>query len=97
MQLEDKLAILADSAKYDVACTSSGVDRRGNGTGSVYQLPSKTWIAVRICGMYFQWCGPRRGTRQAGVQRGGGHLPQLYAGWAVYFAAESAVFQRLLL
>ena len=33
MQLEDKLAILADSAKYDVACTSSGVDRRGNGTG----------------------------------------------------------------
>ena len=48
MQLEDKLAILADSAKYD-------------------------------------------------VQRGGGHLPQLYAGWAVYFAAESAVFQRLLL
>ena len=61
MQLEDKLAILADSAKY------------------------------------FQRCGPRRGTRQAGVQRGGGHLPQLYAGWAVYFAAESAVFQRLLL
>ena len=46
MQLEDKLAILADSAKYDVACTSSGVDR---------------------------------------------------AGGAVYFAAESAVFQRLLL
>ena len=63
MQLEDKLAILADSAKYDVACTSSGVDRAG----------------------------------VHGKQRGGGHLPQLYAGWAVYFAAESAVFQRLLL
>lgn len=29
MHLEDKLAILADSAKYDVACTSSGVDRAG--------------------------------------------------------------------
>lgn len=29
MQLEDKLAILADSAKYDVACTSSGVNRAG--------------------------------------------------------------------
>lgn len=29
MQLEDKLAILADSAKYDVACISSGVDRAG--------------------------------------------------------------------
>lgn len=29
MGLEEKLAILADAAKYDVACTSSGVDRRG--------------------------------------------------------------------
>ncbi len=28
-KLEDKLKILADGAKYDVACTSSGVDRRG--------------------------------------------------------------------
>ncbi len=28
--LMDKLAILADAAKYDVACTSSGVDRRGS-------------------------------------------------------------------
>ena len=27
----DKLAILTDAAKYDVACTSSGVDRKGNG------------------------------------------------------------------
>lgn len=31
--LEEKLAILSDAAKYDVACTSSGVDRRGDGTG----------------------------------------------------------------
>ena len=29
----EKLAILTDAAKYDVACTSSGVDRKGNGTG----------------------------------------------------------------
>ena len=29
MKLEEKLEILADSAKYDVACTSSGVDRAG--------------------------------------------------------------------
>lgn len=28
----DKLGILSDAAKYDVACTSSGVDRRGDGT-----------------------------------------------------------------
>ena len=25
----EKLKILADAAKYDVACTSSGVDRKG--------------------------------------------------------------------
>ena len=33
MSLMEKLAILTDAAKYDVACTSSGVDRKGNGTG----------------------------------------------------------------
>ena len=29
MELAEKLEILADSAKYDVACTSSGVERAG--------------------------------------------------------------------
>lgn len=29
MSVQDKLQILADAAKYDVACTSSGVDRKG--------------------------------------------------------------------
>ena len=29
MSLKDKLRILTDAAKYDVACTSSGVERRG--------------------------------------------------------------------
>lgn len=33
MTLYDKLSILTDAAKYDVACTSSGVDRRGDETG----------------------------------------------------------------
>ena len=33
MSLYDKLSILSDAAKYDVACTSSGVDRKGDGTG----------------------------------------------------------------
>ena len=33
MSLEKKLNILSDAAKYDVACTSSGVDRRNDGTG----------------------------------------------------------------
>ncbi len=31
--LYEKLQILSDAAKYDVACTSSGVDRRGSGQG----------------------------------------------------------------
>ncbi|MEE0419702.1 MAG: putative DNA modification/repair radical SAM protein [Lachnospiraceae bacterium] len=33
MSLNDKLEILADAAKYDVACTSSGVNRKGDGKG----------------------------------------------------------------
>ena len=31
----DKLKILADSAKYDAACTSSGVDRKGGHTAGI--------------------------------------------------------------
>ena len=33
MSVMDKLNILSDAAKYDVACTSSGVDRKGDGRG----------------------------------------------------------------
>ena len=33
MDIMEKLTILADSAKYDVACTSSGVDRTGDKSG----------------------------------------------------------------
>lgn len=33
MSIMKKLTILSDAAKYDVACTSSGVDRKGNGKG----------------------------------------------------------------
>lgn len=29
MTMYEKLEVLSDAAKYDVACTSSGVDRRG--------------------------------------------------------------------
>ena len=29
--LMEKLTVLADSAKFDVACTSSGVERKGDG------------------------------------------------------------------
>lgn len=31
MPVMEKLAVLSDAAKYDVACTSSGVERKGNG------------------------------------------------------------------
>lgn len=31
MPLNDKLQVLTDAAKYDVACTSSGVERKGDG------------------------------------------------------------------
>ncbi len=33
MPIFEKLKILSDAAKYDVSCTSSGVDRQGDGTG----------------------------------------------------------------
>ena len=33
MSMMDKLDILADAAKYDVSCASSGVERKNNGTG----------------------------------------------------------------
>lgn len=33
LSLTDKLEILSDAAKYDVACTSSGVDRKGKAGG----------------------------------------------------------------
>lgn len=33
MTVMEKLGILSDAAKYDVSCTSSGVDRKGDGTG----------------------------------------------------------------
>ncbi len=33
MSLMEKLGILSDAAKYDVSCSSSGVERRGDGTG----------------------------------------------------------------
>ena len=33
MSVKEKLKILSDAAKYDVSCSSSGVGRRGDGTG----------------------------------------------------------------
>ena len=33
MDLTEKLRILGDAAKFDVSCSSSGVDRKNNGKG----------------------------------------------------------------
>ena len=33
LSIMDKLTILSDAAKYDAACTSSGVDKKNNGAG----------------------------------------------------------------
>ena len=33
MELIEKLTILSDAAKYDVACTSSGTERKGGKKG----------------------------------------------------------------
>ena len=33
MSIKEKLTILSDAAKYDVSCSSSGVERKGDGTG----------------------------------------------------------------
>jgi putative DNA modification/repair radical SAM protein len=40
MSIQRKLEVLSDAAKYDVACTSSGVDRKGNGSGMGNSLAS---------------------------------------------------------
>lgn len=54
MSLMEKLSILTAAAKYDVACTSSGVDRRGNGTrhGELSRLRN---LSLILCGwaLYF--------------------------------------------
>ena len=46
-----KLKILTDAAKYDVACTSSGVDRKGNGRDSACLTAS---IVLTVSLMMFQ-------------------------------------------
>ena len=40
MDVADKLEILADAAKYDVACTSSGIDRDAQ-KGKTRQHPGR--------------------------------------------------------
>lgn len=63
MTIREKLGILADAAKYDVACTSSGVDRRGTGRlsssagagdSNIYSMGNS--IAAGICHSFSADC-----------------------------------------
>ena len=51
MDVMEKLKILADAAKYDAACTSSGVDRKGGGTAMG---------SSRACGICHSFAGDGR-------------------------------------
>ena len=54
MTIFEKLKILADSAKYDVACTSSGVDRvRQPGDQGSAVRPAGSATALRRTGGAF--------------------------------------------
>ena len=53
MDLMEKLTILADSAKYDVACTSSGVDRAARPAASAARwLPAAATPSRRTGGAF---------------------------------------------
>ena len=58
MELQQKLEILADAAKYDASCASSGAARKdsrgGKGVGStgggrVYAILMRPMVAVFLC------------------------------------------------
>ncbi len=50
MDLQQKLEILADSAKYDASCASSGSSRSGRGTGAAHQSGvCHSWTADGRC------------------------------------------------
>jgi putative DNA modification/repair radical SAM protein len=50
MDLQEKLEILANSAKYDASCASSGSNRAGRGTGAAHQSGvCHSWTADGRC------------------------------------------------
>ena len=54
MSLMDKLAVLSDAAKYDVACTSSGVERE-RATESIWETvrrEASVTASARTAGAY---------------------------------------------
>ena len=49
MDVLEKLTILTDSAKYDVACTSSGSERPGDETGLGCAMPLRLTAGASAC------------------------------------------------
>ena len=49
----EKLKILSDAAKFDVACTSSGASRSGNGTDMEYVIHLQLMAGVYRFSRYF--------------------------------------------
>ena len=49
MTLGEKLEILSDAAKYDVSCTSGGIERKGDGEGmGRFSLQMNVFMIVNI-------------------------------------------------
>ena len=53
LSLEEKLQILTDAAKYDVACTSSGVARKGNGQGMGNTMASVIRLLLMVGAFHY--------------------------------------------
>ena len=52
----EKLSILADAAKYDVSCASSGSDRKNDNKGLDYFIPEKDEIPLNYLPENFRKC-----------------------------------------
>ena len=84
MELLEKLTILSDAAKYDAACTSSGV-KRSFQPGKIGNTSSS------IAGCCHSFSADGRQLLCAGL------LPRLYRRWPVCQSAEGADDQLLRL
>ena len=69
MDLFEKLKILTDAAKYDVACTSSGVDRKAQ-KGQIG--------SAAACGICHSFAGDGRFFLGEGEQKNSPRLPKKF-------------------
>lgn len=53
LSIMDKLTILSDAAKYDVSCSSSGVERGNNGKGiAILKRVEYATALVQMAGVF---------------------------------------------